>query len=319
MLAIVPTSLISQNDFPDTPAGHRANEILSLINSADAAKVEKYVTENYAPGFKDAFPMDRHVGLFIMMKERHQTLELTKINSSREYEIDFLFHSKAANAWLNMKLWVEENKPDLISSMGIQIGAAPAELSDNTQKPQDIGLDTGRGKEKPKSDRKIPDQELIKFLNELIKELVDKNEFSGTVLVASAGKPIFTKAVGYAHQGFRVPNRLDTKLNLGSMNKMFTGTAIMQLVQQGKLQLHDKVGKYLPDYPNPEVREKVTIHHLLTHTSGMGQYWEEYFQSPKIFEIKSVSDYDNLANKNPLQFEPGERFSIAIVGRWFSG
>ena len=95
---------------------------------------------------------------------------------------------------------------------------------------------------------------------------------------------------------------------------MFTGTAIMQLEQQGKLKLDDKVGKYLPDYPNKDVRDKITIHHLLTHTSGMGQYWEEYFQSPKISEINSVADYDNLANKNPLQFEPGERFSYSNCG-----
>ncbi len=311
-LALVPTSLFSQIEFPNTPAGHRASEILTLINSADAAKVEKYVAENYAPGFKDAFPMDRHVGLFVPMKERHQTIELTKINSSSEYDIDFLLHSKASNAWLNVKLWVEEAEPYLISRMGIQPGSAPAGSSDNARTTQNARIVTSKGKSEP--DRKITDEELTKFLTELINELVAKDEFSGTVLVARDGKPIFTRAVGDAHKGFKVPNQLDTKFNLGSMNKMFTGTAIMQLVQQGKLKLDDKVGKYLPDYPNQDVREKVTIHHLLTHTSGMGHYWEEYFQSPKLFEIKSVADYDHLANKNPLQFEPGERFSYSNCG-----
>jgi CubicO group peptidase (beta-lactamase class C family) len=98
------------------------------------------------------------------------------------------------------------------------------------------------------------------------------------------------------------------------MNKMFTGTAIMQLVQQNKLKLDDKVGKYLPDYPNDTVKNKVTIHQLLTHTSGMGLYWREFFESAKIQEIVSVSDYDNLVNTNPLLFEPGEKFFYSNCG-----
>ena len=74
-----------------------------------------------------------------------------------------------------------------------------------------------------------------------------------------------------------MPNKINTKFNLGSMNKMFTGVAIVQLAQQRKLSFDDLVGKHLSDYPNKEVREKVTIHHLLTHTSGMGLYWIEFF------------------------------------------
>jgi len=160
----------------------------------------------------------------------------------------------------------------------------------------------------------IRQAELKKFLDNLLAELIAKDEFSGAVLVAKDGIPLYRRAVGYAHKGFKVANRVDTKFNLGSMNKMFTSTAIMQLFQQGRLKLDDTVGRHLPDYPNQEVRDKVTIHQLLTHTSGMGQYWQEYFQSPKMLEIKSVADYDNLANRNPLQFTPGEKFSYSNCG-----
>jgi len=211
-----------------------------------------------------------------------------------------------------VKLWVEEKKPYLISRMGVQPGSAPAEAPDKTRETQTATSTTNTGESE--SNKTITREELAKFLDDLIDELVAKDEFSGTVLVARDGKPFYEKVVGYAHKGFKVPNTFDTKFNLGSMNKMFTGTAILQLAQQGKIQLDDKVGKYLPDYPNKDVRDKVTIHHLLTHTSGMGQYWQEYFQSPKILEIKSVADYDNLANKNPLQFEPGERFLYSNCG-----
>jgi D-alanyl-D-alanine carboxypeptidase len=64
----------------------------------------------------------------------------------------------------------------------------------------------------------------------------------------------------------KIPNQLGTKFRIGSMNKMFTATAVLQFVQAGKINLTDPLGKYLPDYPNKDVATKVTIHHLLTHT-----------------------------------------------------
>ncbi|HEX9973083.1 MAG TPA: serine hydrolase domain-containing protein, partial [bacterium] len=224
LLALVPTSLFSQIKFPNTPAGNRANEIFALINSGDVAQAEKYVAENYSQSFKDAFPMERHVGLFTLMKERHKTLELLKINSSTDYDIDFLLHSKTSDAWLNVKLWVEENKPYLISRMGVQPGSAPAEAPDKTRETQTATSTTNTGESE--SNKTITREELAKFLDDLIDELVAKDEFSGTVLVARDGKPFYEKVVGYAHKGFKVPNTFDTKFNLGSMNKMFTGTAI---------------------------------------------------------------------------------------------
>jgi CubicO group peptidase (beta-lactamase class C family) len=98
------------------------------------------------------------------------------------------------------------------------------------------------------------------------------------------------------------------------MNKMFTGVAIAQLARQGKLSFDDKVGDHLPDYPNHDVRDKVSIHHLLTHTAGLGLYWKELLTSPGWAYLHSVQDYDNLTNEKPLLFEPGERFSYSNCG-----
>jgi D-alanyl-D-alanine carboxypeptidase len=152
------------------------------------------------------------------------------------------------------------------------------------------------------------------YVDALVAELVKRDLFSGAILIAKDGKPFYTKAVGEANKEFRVPNTLETKFNLGSMNKMFTGVAIVQLEQQGKLSFNDRVGKYLPDYPNKDVRDKVTIHHLLTHTSGMGLFWNEFYTNARWAQIKTVKEYDDLANKNPLAFEPGERFLYSNCG-----
>ena len=91
-------------------------------------------------------------------------------------------------------------------------------------------------------------RELEHFLNQLSAE----DRFSGTILIAKDSTPLFRKAYGLASKGYNIPNRIDTKFNLGSMNKMFTGVAMVQLAEQGKLSLDDTVGKHLPDYPNKE-------------------------------------------------------------------
>ena len=294
--------LPAQTALPDTPAGKRANEILELVRSGTDEQAVKYVIDNYAPAFREAFPMDRHTGFFSMLRQRHPSLAVEKIMESQPYRITLQLLAPASGARLGMDIWLEEKEPFLIIRMGVQPIAAPAAA---VPPPPPVPA------------RPVPaanQEELKKTIDRFIDELAARDEFSGAVLVAKDGKTIYKKALGYADKGFKVPNRTDTRFNLGSMNKMFTGTAIMQLLQQGKLALDGKVGKYLPDYPNQAVRDKVTIHHLLTHTSGLGQYWEEYFRSPKILEISTVADYDNLANRNPLQFEPGEKFLYSNCG-----
>src|SRR5437762_712433 len=92
--------------------------------------------------------------------------------------------------------------------------------------------------------------------------------FSGTVLIARNGQSVLAEAYGLSDREHQTPNRLQTRFRIGSMNKMFTATATLQLVQAGKLGLNDPLGKYLPDYPNKDVASKVTLYHLLTHTGG---------------------------------------------------
>src|SRR4030095_13267734 len=82
----------------------------------------------------------------------------------------------------------------------------------------------------------------------------------------------FTNAYGLADKKQNIPNRIDTTFNLGSCNKMFTALAIAQLAEKGKLSFDDVVAKHLPDYANKDIAAKVTLHHLLTHTSGLGFY-----------------------------------------------
>ncbi|MEY2562995.1 MAG: hypothetical protein QOH88_1188 [Verrucomicrobiota bacterium] len=154
---------------------------------------------------------------------------------------------------------------------------------------------------------------VAKELDSYLSSLVADNKLSGAALVAKDGVPIASKAAGIANKTTGAPIALNTKFNLGSMNKMFTAVAIAQLAQAGRLTFEDTIGKHLPDYPNKEVAEKVTIHQLLTHTSGMGLYWNEKFRQQRE-QLLTVAAHLPLFVNDPLSFKPGEKFQYSNAG-----
>ncbi|WP_051890504.1 serine hydrolase [Chryseobacterium vrystaatense] len=146
-----------------------------------------------------------------------------------------------------------------------------------------------------------------------LKKLAENDHFSGVVLIAKDGKAIFSKAYGFANLSDSIPNRLDTRFNLASLDKMFTAMAVMQLVQADKISTDATVGRYLPNYMNRTVADSVTIHQLLTHTSGMGSFWEEYDKVAKE-KYKTVDDYLPLFVNKPLLLKPGTRYLYSNSG-----
>jgi CubicO group peptidase (beta-lactamase class C family) len=147
------------------------------------------------------------------------------------------------------------------------------------------------------------------FINQLVRE----DKFSGVILVAKDGKPIFQNAYGLASKEFQAVNRIDTRFNIASVGKMFTAVSIAQLAERGNLSYEDRISKFLPDYP-AAIANRVTIHHLLTHTSGMGSYWKEEFHEANHARFRRVQDYFTLFVNDPLEFEPGEKWSYSNSG-----
>ena len=96
--------------------------------------------------------------------------------------------------------------------------------------------------------------------------------FSGAILVAEKGEIIYSGAFGLEDKAKNIPNKLTTKFSLGSIGKTFTGVLIMQLVERGQMKLSDTLEMYLPDFPYPE-KSRILISHLLTHSSGLGNYF----------------------------------------------
>lgn len=138
------------------------------------------------------------------------------------------------------------------------------------------------------------------------------DKFSGVVLVAKDGKPLLQRAWGYADREAKTRNTIDTKFNIGSINKVFTKRAIEQLAAQSKLSMTDTVRKHLPDYPS-EVADRITIKQLLEHRSGLGDIFGPRFMAAPPSKLRELRDFLALFADQPLKFEPGtdQRYSNA--------
>ena len=160
----------------------------------------------------------------------------------------------------------------------------------------------------------ISQAELVRRLSSSVDSLAKAGQFSGVALLAKDGVPIFQRAYGMADRERGVANNPETAFNLGSINKVFTQIAILQLRAAGKLDLDSTLATYWPDYPNKKVAQKITIRQLLRHTSGIGG---NIFDAPaggKRNDIRSLRDYLPLFVNQPLQFEPGTRNAYSNAG-----
>jgi CubicO group peptidase (beta-lactamase class C family) len=276
---------------PNTPAGKTVGEFIRAFNTGDRETLRRF---HEARG-GSAANADEDMGFY----NQSGGLKLHSVTRSTETEIELLVQSKKESRWLKFSIAVEPTAPHGINDIRVQPASAP------TEKPNEKS-DTA-----PK--RKLTEAEKLQELESFLEKQSAADNFSGAVVIARNGQPIFKKAYGLADKTTKAPNRTDTKFNLGSMNKMFTAVAIAQLAEQSRLSFDDKVGKHLPAYPNKAVAEKVTIHHLLTHTSGLGSYWNKKFDERK-GSVRTVADYLALFAEDPLRFEPGARFDYSNAG-----
>ena len=155
------------------------------------------------------------------------------------------------------------------------------------------------------------DQLISTLRSKLQRDAVTDN-FAGAVLLAKDGQPVFEQAYGLADRAHNTRNTLRSQFRLGSMNKMFTAVAILQLVQGGKISLDAPLGAYLTDYPNKDVA-KVTIHQLLTHTGGTGDIFGPKFRENRL-HLRTLADYKNLYGTRGLLFKPGSRWEYSNYG-----
>ncbi|HZB45555.1 MAG TPA: serine hydrolase [Pyrinomonadaceae bacterium] len=157
-----------------------------------------------------------------------------------------------------------------------------------------------------------PQPELAARLDRRLGEMMAQRRFSGAVLVARAGKVILKKGYGMANHEFDIPNTPRTKFRLGSLTKQFTAAAVMLLEERGRLSVQDSVCKHVENCP--AAWQPVTLHHLLTHSSGVPTFTgtPEYRSWKR--QPTTVAETLKLFRERPLEFTPGERFNYSNSG-----
>jgi CubicO group peptidase (beta-lactamase class C family) len=155
-------------------------------------------------------------------------------------------------------------------------------------------------------------------IDDLIAKYKSLGLFNGSALVADQGQVVLKKGYGLANMEWDIPNAPDTKFRLGSVTKQFTATLVLQLVEQGKLELNAPITRYLPNYPQ-RTGDRITIHHLLNHTSGIPGYTELPDFGEKSRDPYRPEKFIDMFAKLDLFFEPGTRFSYSNSGYFLLG
>jgi len=154
-------------------------------------------------------------------------------------------------------------------------------------------------------------------VDQMISQQAAQDVFSGTVLLASHGEPVLARSYGLANKELSIPNGPDTVFALASVTKAVTGVAVTQLAQRGELGFDDPLGAYLPGFP-AEVADNVTIHQLLTHTSGMGDYVTDRTLQSELGSFTSAAGewaaIMSVIEQQPLLFQPGTQWSYSNSG-----
>ena len=277
---------------PDTPQGRRIAALIAAFETGTPDAIRTFVTANFSASAPKKVSLEERVQRLSGMAKEVGPIAFQQLLPAQAPEVKFLARSKASQDWVEIGMMLEPG-PDF-GILGLKFG--------ESQGPG-VAAETRKGS----------DAEVAAAADALLSADHAENSFSGVVLIAKDGKPFFHKAYGMANRDFGVPNRPDTKFNLGSINKVFTQVAIAQLAEQGKLSLSDTIRKHLPDYPSP-VADKITIQQLLTMTSGLGDFFGERYDATPKSRLRSLSDFLALFVNDPLKFEPGASRSYSNAG-----
>lgn len=274
---------LGQPAIPETPAGKALAAWLAAFNSGDPALIRAF-DETYKPDP----PLSQIAGGF-----RQQTggFNLLRIEKSEPSSIVGLVQEKTSDTVGRFEFALSSDEPPRLVTQQIRV----------IPRPDDLALP------------RMTEAEALAALSARAEDLAKKDELSGAVLVARNGKVLLQKAWGRADREKGTPVTLDTRFRLGSMNKMFTSVATLQLVEAGKLALDDPIGKHLPDYPNKDVASKVTLRHLLTHTGGTGDIFGPEFAEKRL-TLREHSDYVKLYGSRGLTHEPGAEWRYSNYG-----
>jgi len=294
-------SYLDTSVMPTGVEGARLRSVIATLNSGDPDEVRRLIEEECSLSFRDMVPMEEHLAVFSAVYRETGGLEFHSIRTyvpERTGETVVILKDRNYGAWRAFTLRFDASDARLIAGLRYNNARTPS----NVEEPP------------------ITEAQLVQATSELVQRVCDKDVFSGTVLIARGDRVLYSHACGEASKRFHVPNNIDTKFNLGSMNKMFTATAIAQLVERGVLSYDETIAAYVDESWLPSsITELITIAHLLSHTSGLGSYFNDRFRNGSRQLYREVNDFKPLVVGEELAFEPGDRFRYSNTGMLLLG
>lgn len=273
---------------PSSIPGKKFAAFLKAFNSGKPGEMRKFIASNYAASALQQRPPDERAAAYLQIYRGSGGFELRRIEKSEERRLVALAQGRTITDWVRITLTVEDDVPYGIPGISFEYVVPPPEAAPGAR---------------------LSDPQIADDMDRYLARLTEAGLFSGTVTLAKDGRPIFQKAFGSLQRAPATPVTLETPFGLASMGKMFVGVSIAQLAEQGKLAFDDPVSKYLPDTPR-KLTDKMTVHQLLTHTSGLAP-----FLDGKLFEAhrgaRVYAEFLPDIFKEPLVAPPGTKFAYS--------
>jgi CubicO group peptidase (beta-lactamase class C family) len=264
-------------------------EVIALLRDADAPRLSAYVRDHFRPA--DAGSADDALNKLAELADQTRGVEAATVDVDG-CEATVRGRAALTEQPVAFRLRVEAGPPYRVESI------APARVIEAPSAPQP----------------RLSDEPLAAETDRYVRKLADADVFSGVVLLARGDRPLLVTAVGPASREFGVPNRPNTRFNLGSITKTFTAVAVLQLAERGNLSLDDPLSKFLPDVPDPQSARRITIRHLLAHTSGLGDHVNAMARDPFRTRYRTLAPMLELVRGVPPMFEPGSRWRYSNSG-----
>ncbi|MDP3747184.1 MAG: serine hydrolase domain-containing protein [Phenylobacterium sp.] len=271
---------------------------LAAVNTDGETAAEAFRNDHIARAFAESVPRVPFVGYFTNQRRVMGGLDLVELRVRNGRTAELLLRDRLYGALHGLELGFEETPEARVTTF--EPGPAPLWAP------------------KPKAHLTAGD------VGAQARGLMDRGcragVFSGAVLVAKGDEVLFEAACGQANRRYGVANTSRTRLNLGSMNKMFTAIAVMQLVETGQVSLDDPLSKYADESWLPaEIGKTITIRHLLRHTSGLGSFLGRDFEKTSRRLYREVADYKPLVRGETPAFPPGTQFKYSDTGMLLLG
>lgn len=280
--------MLGNDGFPETIAGRKLRDVVAFVAEASPQGVVEFLRLHYVPSYAERDPVGRRIASFMEWRARGG-FEIVEIVESDAFFVKAIARQPLTDEHWRIAVQVESQPPHRIEAL--LLGRAPL----------------------PPLEKPLSNQEAAERFIDYVARLAAAELFSGAVLIARHGRILGEAAHGLANRDFAVANTLETRFNVASLSKSWTGVAICQLVEAGRLSLDDTVARFI-DYPDRASASRIQIRHLLSHTAGLDSYFTAEFDRRSRRDLRSIDDFLALTKDQMPAFPPGTAWKYSNTG-----